>query len=156
MRGNNFDQESAKALAKIGTEKGIMLFGIKWDQKEADFQGQGLGPVDAILLASDLANSSLSECNVRGNNFDSESAKALAKIGTNKRIMLFGIKRDKKEANLQGLGLGPADGIFIASDLVNGLSCSLTLIGEGGLDLRGNSLGDEGWGAILGERMKLI
>jgi hypothetical protein len=105
--------------------------------------------VDAILLASDLTNSSLSECNVRGNNFDMESAKALAKIGTEKGIMLFGIKRDQTEADFQGQGLDPADGILIASDLVNGLSSSLTLIGEGGLDLRGNSLGDEGWGAII-------
>jgi ankyrin repeat protein len=99
--------ESATMLAKIGTEKGIMLFGIKRDQKEADFRNQGLGPGDAILLASDLANSLLSECNVRGNNFDMEAANVLAKIGIEKGIMLFGIKRDQKEADFQKQRLGP-------------------------------------------------
>ena len=32
-----------------------MLFGIKHDQTEVDFGQQGLSPVDAILLASDLS-----------------------------------------------------------------------------------------------------
>jgi hypothetical protein len=41
VRGNNLDNESAKVLAKIGVEKGIMLFGIKRVQKEADFSNQG-------------------------------------------------------------------------------------------------------------------
>lgn len=52
--GNRIDTESARALAKVATEKRIMLFGIKHDQKEANFNNHGLGPVDAILIASDL------------------------------------------------------------------------------------------------------
>jgi Ran GTPase-activating protein (RanGAP) involved in mRNA processing and transport len=121
--------------------------------KELDLSGDanfgGLGGSKHVV---DLLKSNgvlLTECNVRGNKFDIKSAKILAKISTEKGIMLFGVKRDQKEADLQAQGLGPADGILIASDLVNGLSSSLTLIGEGGLDLRGNSLGDEGWGAII-------
>merc|ERR1712137_484751 len=54
VRGNKFDTESATALAKAATEKRVMLFGIKHDQTEANFGGQRLGPVDAILIASDL------------------------------------------------------------------------------------------------------
>ena len=42
-------------LANVATEKRVMLFGIKHDQKEANFHNQSLGPVDAILMASDLA-----------------------------------------------------------------------------------------------------
>ena len=58
VRGNNLNTESATALAKVATEKRVMLFGIKHDQTEADFKGQSLGPVDAILIASDLSVSS--------------------------------------------------------------------------------------------------
>ena len=47
--------ESATMLAKIGTEKGIMVSGIKRDQTTADFSNQNLEPPDAILLASDLS-----------------------------------------------------------------------------------------------------
>ena len=41
-------------LAKVGTEKRIMLFGIKHDQTEANFKGDWLGPIEVILIASDL------------------------------------------------------------------------------------------------------
>ena len=54
VRGNNLDTDSARALAEVATKKGVMLFGIKHDQKEANFHSQGLGSVDAILIASDL------------------------------------------------------------------------------------------------------
>ena len=65
-------------------------------------------------------NGTLTECNIRGNFLDSKSAEKLAKIGTEKGVMLFGIKRDQKEANFANLGLGPADAILISSDLVIG------------------------------------
>ena len=51
---NKFDVESAKKLAKIGAEKGIMLSGMTRNQTEADFSHQNLQPADAILIASDL------------------------------------------------------------------------------------------------------
>ena len=54
VRGNHLDSESAHALAKVAAVRGIMLFGTTHDQKFADFNGKGLGPVDAILIASDL------------------------------------------------------------------------------------------------------
>ena len=58
VRGNNLDATSATLLAKVTREKRIMLFGIKHHQTKADFQDQLLGPVDAILIASDLSVSS--------------------------------------------------------------------------------------------------
>ena len=51
---NDLDVESATTLAKIGTEKGIMLSGMKRDQTEANFYRRGLTPADGILIASDL------------------------------------------------------------------------------------------------------
>jgi hypothetical protein len=41
-------------LAKIGTEKGIMLSGMRRDQTEANFSSSNLQPADAILIGSDL------------------------------------------------------------------------------------------------------
>ena len=46
-----------------------MLFGMKHDQTEADLSRQSLGPVDAILVASDMAVSkSLTSINLSRNN----------------------------------------------------------------------------------------
>ena len=138
VRGNNLDKESATMLAKAATENRVMLFGIKHDQKEADFSNQHLGPVDSILIASDMAASaSLTECCVRGNNLDKESATMLAKVAAEKRVMLFGIKHDQKEADFSGQRLGPADGILIASDLA--VSASLTSINLSNNNLTGVS-----------------
>ena len=84
-----------------------------------------IGPEGAKALAPALlANASLTECNVRGNNLDSDSATLLAKVGTQKRIMLFGIKHDQTEADFSNKSLGPVDAILIASDLA--VSASLT------------------------------
>ena len=52
---NDIDVETATTLAKIGTEKHILLSGMQLDQTEADFAHRRLGPGDAILIASDLA-----------------------------------------------------------------------------------------------------
>ena len=96
-----------------------------------DLSDKSLGVASAVVIASLIGvNGVLTECNVRGNNLDSESAKKLAMIGTEKGIMLFGIKRDQKEANFrkQILGLAaPADAILFSSDLVIGSLTSIDL-----------------------------
>ena len=51
---NRLDVESATMLAKISAERGIMLSGMKRDQREVNFFNEGLQPADAILIASDL------------------------------------------------------------------------------------------------------
>ena len=80
---------------------------------------------------------SVTECNVRGNELDAESATLLAKVAREKRIMLFGIKHDQTEASFQACNLGPVDAILIASDL--SVSAILTT-----LDVRINPFGREG------------
>ena len=223
---NRLNIESATMLAKIGTEKGIMLFGIKRDQKEADFANRGLGPADAILISSDLVtggltsidlsgnqlcgvwtqygqqhgtytaegiaaiaealrvNGSLTVANLLGNQLDAESAKMLTKVAKQKGISLCGIQRDQTTADFRHKDLKPPDAILLASDLsqaiVTGALTSLNLSKNqlcgvdsngwgtyttGGItaiadalrvngvltsvELRGNKLGDEGWGAIF-------
>ena len=57
----SLDVDSAKMLAEVAKQKGISLCGIKPDATKADLSSRGLhwsrrlGPVDAILIASDLA-----------------------------------------------------------------------------------------------------
>lgn len=55
VMGNNFDPESAKMLIEVAKQKSLSLCGIQRDQTIANFHFQGLKPVDAILLASDLS-----------------------------------------------------------------------------------------------------
>ena len=176
MRGNKLDVPSATMLAKAGTEKGCMLFGIKHDQTEASFINESLGPADSILIASDLRVSAvLTECNVRRNKLDSESANVLAKVATEKRVMLFGIKHDQTVADFSSQGLGPVDAVLIASDLrvsavitnlnlaqndltnhgrdMSGIQAIADALKSGmavltNLDLYGNSIGPEGAAAI--------
>ena len=54
-----------------------MLFGIKRDQKEADFQAQRLGPADAILVASDLAKCSLAKISLAKNKLGEEGTQSI-------------------------------------------------------------------------------
>ena len=54
VRGNGLDVQSARAPAKVATQKLVMLFGIKHNQDEASFQDQDLKPPDAILIANDI------------------------------------------------------------------------------------------------------
>jgi NLR family CARD domain-containing protein 3 len=117
VRGNNLDSESAKKLAMIGTKKGIMLFGIKRDQKEANFAGQHLGPADAILISSDLVTGALAVTNLMRNELDGESAKMLSEVAKQKGISLCGIQRDQTTADFSRQGLKPPDAILLASDL---------------------------------------
>ena len=76
---NRFDVESAKKLAKMGAEKGIMLSGMTRDQKVADFPGQSLQPADAILITSDLQFMAvLTELSLWDNKIGPEGAIAIA------------------------------------------------------------------------------
>ena len=87
----------------------------------------------------------LTECNVRGNQLDAEAAKMLAKVGTERRIMLFGIKHDQTEANFSNQGLRAVDALQIASDLrvraaLPTLSVAANQIGNQGASAIGNAL----------------
>ena len=101
----------------ISTEKGIMLFGIKRDQKEANFAGQHLGPADAILISSDLVTGALAVTNLMRNELDAESAKMLSEVAKLKGISLCGIQRNQTTADFSKQSLKPPDAILLASDL---------------------------------------
>ena len=59
LLGNQLDAESAMMLAEVAKQKGISLCGIQRDQTAADFSDKNLQPPDAILLASDLSQASV-------------------------------------------------------------------------------------------------
>ena len=79
LLNNSLDVESATMLAKIGRERGIMLSGMKRDQREVSFFNEGLQPADAILIASDLKFMAvLTTLNLWSNSIGDEGAKAIA------------------------------------------------------------------------------
>ncbi len=104
----------------------------KWDLSSQGIRGE----IAKSLAAYMAVSASLTECCVRGNKLDRESAKMLADVATEKRIMLFGIQHDQKEADFSNKGLMPADAILVANDL--SVSASLTVT-----DLRYNQLDTE-------------
>ena len=107
-----------------------------------DLSGNDLGPEGAKAIAPAIRDSrSLTECSVRGNQLNVESAMALAKVATERRVMLFGITHDQIEADLQGKDLKAPDAVLIANDI--SVSHSLSSI-----DISKNMLGDEGKSAI--------
>ena len=79
MHDNRLTSESATLLARVGTERRIMLSGIKHDQTEGDFHRQSLSLEDIILIASDLAASaSMASINLKSNCLGPEGAKYIA------------------------------------------------------------------------------
>eukprot|EP00900_Chrysochromulina_parva_P004741 jgi/Chrpa1/14268/Chrysochromulina_OHIO_Genome00023807-RA len=79
---NRFDVESAKKLAKMGAEKGIMLSGMTRNQTMAFLLPTNhptLQPADAILIASDLQFMAvLTSVDLRFNSIGDDGAKAIA------------------------------------------------------------------------------
>ena len=129
VRGNKIAGDGAAQLSaavlgnlKIEMFNGIPIKEMRADSfTELDLEGKNVGVIGGMVVAGLIPTMrTLSECNVRGNDLDSESAKMLAKIGTEMRIMLFGIKRDQEVADFADQGLGPEDAILISSDLVIG------------------------------------
>ena len=123
LRDNSLGDEGWGAIfAGVCSSKASKIASI-------DASRKGIGPKGAKLIAEALHTSvsaSLTECNVRGNALDGDSATLLAKVAREKRVMLFGIKHNQTEAIFQGQGLGPVDAILIASDLA--VSASITSV----------------------------
>ncbi|KOO29595.1 hypothetical protein Ctob_007328, partial [Chrysochromulina tobinii] len=131
---NRFDVESAKKLAKIGMEKGIMLSGMTRDQTEAGFSSQHLQPADAILIASDLKFMAvLTTLNLDLNKIGAEGAIAIAKALKVNAVLTILLLGDNK--------IGDEGAIAIAKALkVNAVLTTLRL--------DGNRIGAEGAKAI--------
>ena len=92
-----------------------------------DFREASLGTAGAHALASVVPDmTSVTECNVRGNRLNADSAKELAKIATEKRVTLFGIHHGQTEADFRNQRLGSVDAILIANDLA--VTASLTSV----------------------------
>jgi len=164
VRGNNLDSESAKVLAKIGVEKGIMLFGIKRDQKEADFAKQSssfsfggpapaqasLSPADIILIASDIATGSIARIDMRGNNITGDIAAQLsaAVLGNLKIEMFNGIPIKEMRANsiteldLKDKKIGDEGGMVVAA-LIPAMSLAELRLGGLGPGSDGSVFGPE-------------
>ena len=106
-------------LAKIGTEKGIMLFGIKRDQKEADFRNQRLGPGDAILISSDLVKGGLTKLSLARNNLEEEGTKAICEALEQNTTL--------KELDIRGSNIGGSAGAKHVAKMV-GVNGALTKI----------------------------
>ena len=138
-------------VVTIGAEMGdafghglLRSAGVRGDT--LDLRGKLRGDLPTVLrvIVEMLQTNALTECNLLNNGLlDTESATILAKLGTERGIMLSGIKRDQQEADFRELGLKPADAILIASDLT--VTHTLTSI-----DLHGNELGAEGGKALAG------
>jgi hypothetical protein len=140
---NSLDAESAKMLAEVAKQKGISLCGIRRDQTTADFSEQNLKPPDTILLASDLSQAvvtgSLTSLELRGNQLGDEGWGAIfAAICGNKDSKIMSMDASDE-------GIGQTAGVKLIAEA---LRTSVT----GGLmsvELRGNRLEDEDWGAIF-------
>ena len=94
----------------------------RWVSK-GTYNGEGIKAIADAMRVSH----SLTECNVRGNALDVESAKLLAKVATEKRVMLFGITHDQRVADFQGKYLKPPDAVLIANDISVSRSLSQVL-----------------------------
>ena len=85
--------------------------------KDLNLNKCGIGTEGGRALAAALGKAVLTECSLLKNELDVESATMLAKIGTEKRIMLSGMRQDQTMADFSEQMLSPADAILIASDL---------------------------------------
>jgi Ran GTPase-activating protein (RanGAP) involved in mRNA processing and transport len=159
---NSLDVESATMLAKIGTEKGIMLSGMKRDQTVAEFNGQGLQPADAILIGSDLQFMAvLTELSLWDNQIGPEGAIAIAEaLKVNAVLTTLGL--DNNNIGLEG-AIAIAEALKVNAVLTE-LKLNRNNIGNDGakaiaealkvnavltsVDLQINSIGDDGAKAI--------
>ena len=131
---NNLDRESATMLTRIAAEKKISLCGISPHQTFADFSNEGLGPIDSILIASDLGvRPSLTSLSLR-HNFNMKGSGE--KIGEALRT-----SSSLTELDMGFCGLGPDDG----KGLAGGIAASGSLME---LSIDGNNIGEEGAQAI--------
>eukprot|EP00900_Chrysochromulina_parva_P019716 jgi/Chrpa1/27746/Chrysochromulina_OHIO_Genome00027832-RA len=97
------------------------------------------------LAAALGVNGGLTVANLLRNHLDVESAKMLAEVAKQKGISLCGIRHDQTTADFSGKFLKLPDAILLASDLSQAVvTGALTSV-----KIRGNKLGDEGWGAIF-------
>ena len=121
-----------------------------------DLWGNSIGVEGGKAIGEALkVNASLTSLDTRDNAIDGDGAAQLvAAVLGSKSLLSFGkvpmkeLRADElTELDLSNKHLGPTEGRVLGGLVA--VSASLTSIGEGGLNLKGNDLGDEGWGAIV-------
>ena len=133
-------------LLKVKEQKPMLrtLCGLTHAETELNYQYNGLGPADAMLLAPELqVMPSLTSVNLLRNEFDTEAASMLLKVKEQKPMLrtLCGLTHAETELNYQYNRLGPADAMLLAPELQ--VMPSLTSI-----NLENNSLGSDGAKAL--------
>ena len=146
---NFFGPEGAKVFADaLRVNGGLTSLNLSSNQLcGLDYCGRGTYTAEGITAIADamLVNGSLMVTNLLGNQLDAEAAKMLAEVAKQKGISLCGIQRDQTTADFRNKGLNLPDAILLASDLSQAVvTGALTSV-----NLRGNKLRDEGWGAIF-------
>jgi Ran GTPase-activating protein (RanGAP) involved in mRNA processing and transport len=149
-------------LAKLSTENGIMLSGMKRDQTEAKLDSQSLQPADGILIASDLKFMSvLTNLRLYRNNIGDDGAKAIAEalkvnavltkleVGYNhfdEQAALGIVRAARQQDKITFLGLASCGiGAIGAKEIADYIQFTAVLTE---LELYGNVIGDEGAIAI--------
>jgi Ran GTPase-activating protein (RanGAP) involved in mRNA processing and transport len=116
-------------------------------EQKGNYNAEGINAIaDALRV-----NGGLTVIDLLYNKLDAEAAKMLAEVTKKKGISLCGIQRDQTTADFSHKGfephkrIEPPDAILLASDLSQAVvTGALTSV-----KLRGNKLGDKGWGAIF-------
>ena len=105
LGNNSIGADGAKAIKEALKVNPVL--------NKLDLSGNRIGAYGAKAIAEALkVNEVLTNCNLLKNNLDIESATMLAKIGTEKGIMLSGMTRDQTKAGFMGKSLLPADAYF--------------------------------------------
>jgi hypothetical protein len=98
------------------------LCGITPDQQEADFSGQRLGAVDAMLIANDISNTgAISSVNLLQNHIGPDQAAALVSILKEHPTLksLCGNRGDETTLDMRGKMNGADDAIMLAAEIVD-------------------------------------
>ena len=139
---NNLDVQSAKMLAKVGMEKGIMLSGMKHDQTKADFRSLKLRlePDDGILIGSDLKSMEmLTMIDLRFNLIGTAGATAIVDALSSARLVLL-TSLDLYRNNIGDEGAKAIAGALQGKAKLTSLTLSWNNIGAGGAEAIADAL----------------
>ena len=139
---NELDVQSAKMLAKIGMEKGILLSGMKHDQTKADFRSLKLRlePADGILIGSDLKSMEiLTIIDLRFNLIGTAGATAIVDALSSARLVLL-TSLDLYRNNIGDEGAKAIAGALQSKAKLTSLTLSWNNIGAGGAEAIADAL----------------
>jgi len=152
---NEFDTEAASMLLKVKEQKPMLrtLCGLTHAETELNYQYNGLGPADAMLLAPELqVMPSLTSVNLASNFLYAKGAKILAPAIRDSpsltKVNLDGFDLPIKELkgtnpvnslNFSKKGLGPASAIVIAALISDNASLTQLNARDNDIDRKGKA-----------------